>query len=214
MGLGLIGCKVGMTRIFTDEGVAVPVTVLDMSTNRIAQIKSTKPDGYTAIQMAYGIRKVNRLTRSCAGHFAKAGIEAARVLHEFLVPSEMLADAKLGDVMNVDLFKAHQWVDATGISKGKGFSGVIKRHHFSSNRASHGNSVSHRSPGSIGQNQDPGRVFPGKRMAGQLGNVQRTVQRLKIVKIDQERQLLFLKGSVPGSTGSQVIICPSVKEAK
>jgi large subunit ribosomal protein L3 len=214
MALGLIGHKIGMTRIFTDEGVAIPVTVLDVSANRISQIKSVELDGYFAIQVAYGTRKVNRLTRSDAGHFAKAGIEAARGLHEFIVPSEILADCKLGDVIGVDRFQANQFIDATGLSKGKGFAGVIKRYHFSSNRASHGNSRSHRSAGSIGQNQDPGRVFPGKRMAGQLGNVQRTIQRLKIIRIDTDRQLLFVKGAVPGFNGSAIIVRPSLKEKK
>jgi len=214
MALGLIGHKIGMTRIFTDEGVAIPVTVLDVSANRISQIKSVERDGYSAIQVAYGTRKVNRLTRSDAGHFAKAGIEAAYGLHEFVVPVEMLADVKLGDAISVGCFQANQLIDATGISKGKGFAGVIKRYHFSSNRASHGNSRSHRSAGSIGQNQDPGRVFPGKKMAGQLGNVQRTVQRLKIIRIDTDRKLLFIKGAVPGFNGSVVIVRPSLKEKK
>lgn len=214
MALGLIGHKIGMTRIFTDEGVAIPVTVLDVSANRISQIKSVERDGYSAIQVAYGTRKVNRLTRSNAGHFAKAGIEAAHGLHEFVVPVEMLADVKLGDAISADCFQANQLIDATGISKGKGFAGVIKRYHFSSNRASHGNSRSHRSAGSIGQNQDPGRVFPGKKMAGQLGNVQRTVQRLKIIRIDTDRKLLFIKGAVPGFNGSVVIVRPSLKEKK
>lgn len=214
MALGLIGHKIGMTRIFTDEGVAIPVTVLDVSANRISQIKSLERDGYSAVQVAYGTRKVNRLTRSDAGHFAKAGIEAAYGLHEFVMPVEMLADFKLGDVISVDCFQANQLIDATGISKGKGFAGVIKRYHFSSNRASHGNSRSHRSAGSIGQNQDPGRVFPGKRMAGQLGSVQRTVQRLKIIRIDADRKLLFIKGAVPGFNGSAVIVRPSLKEKK
>ena len=174
MSLGLVGRKIGMTRIFTDDGAAVPVTVLDVANNRVTQIKTQEVDGYSAIQVAYGKRRASRVTKPMAGHLAKAGVESGVVLKEFKVPADDLAKFKAGDVVGADTFAVGQMVDVTGTSKGKGFSGAIKRHHFSSNRASHGNSRSHNSPGSIGMAQDPGRVFPGKRMAGQLGNVTRT----------------------------------------
>lgn len=214
MSLGLVGRKVGMTRIFTDEGESLPVTVVDVSENRITQIKSPASDGYSAVQVAFGRRRASRVSKSAAGHFAKAGVEAGSLLNEFRVPEAKLADLKVGGKLGVDLFAVGQKVDVRGTSQGKGFAGVIKRHNFSSNRASHGNSVSHRTPGSIGQAQDPGRVLPGKRMAGHLGNVQRTVQSLEVVRVDLERQLLMIKGAVPGSRGGDVIVSPAAKPGK
>ena len=211
MSLGLVGRKVGMTRIFTDDGASVPVTVLDVSNNRVAQIKTPENDGYAAIQVAYGKRRPSRVNKSLAGHLAKAGVEAGSVLKEFSVNADELSTLKPGDQISVSIFAVGQKVDVTGQSIGKGFQGGIKRHHFSSQRATHGNSVSHNAPGSIGMNQDPGRVFPGKRMAGHLGDVQRTQQNLEIVRIDVERQLLLVKGAVPGSKGSDLIVRPAVK---
>jgi large subunit ribosomal protein L3 len=211
MSLGLVGRKVGMTRVFTDEGDSVPVTVVDVSDNRVTQIKTPQTDGYAAVQVAFGKRRPSRVSKSAAGHFAKAAVEAGHTLKEFRVTDEQLASLKLGGKVGVDLFQVGQMVDVTGTSLGKGFSGVIKRHHFSSNRASHGNSRSHNTPGSTGQAQDPGRVFPGKRMAGQLGNVTRTTQSLEIVRIDAERQLLLIKGSVPGSKGGNLLVHPAAK---
>lgn len=211
MSLGLVGRKVGMTRVFAEDGASIPVTVLDMSDVRVTQIKTAEVDGYSAVQVTFGSRKANRVAKSEAGHFAKAGVEAGRGLQEFALSADAASAFKAGDVITVEIFKEGQLVDVTGTSKGKGFSGVIKRHNFSSNRASHGNSLSHNTPGSIGQAQDPGRVFPGKRMAGQYGNVQSTVQCLEIVRVDAERQLLLVKGAVPGSKNGDVVVRPSVK---
>lgn len=211
MTLGLVGRKVGMTRIFAEDGATIPVTVLDMSANRVSQVKTAETDGYTAVQVAAGVRKANRVTKAQAGHFAKAGVDAARVMREFPLSAEALASLNVGDSISVEIFQVGQLVDVTGTSKGKGFSGAIKRHNFSSNRASHGNSVSHNSAGSIGQAQDPGRVFPGKRMAGQYGNVKSTIQCLEVVRVDVERQLLLVKGAVPGAKNGDVVVRPSVK---
>lgn len=211
MSLGLVGRKVGMTRIFTDDGATVPVTVLDVSNNRVSQIKTIETDGYSAVQLAFGKRRVSRIAKPVAGHFAKAGIEAAVSLTEFSVSEA--SNMKLGDSLGAAMFAVGQKVDVTGTSIGKGFSGSIKRHHFSSNRASHGNSVSHNSPGSISMAQDPGRVFPGKRMAGHLGNAKRTTLNLEVVRIDEARQLLMIKGAVPGARGGEVVIRPAVKTA-
>ncbi|MBK1680525.1 50S ribosomal protein L3 [Rhodocyclus tenuis] len=211
MSLGLVGRKVGMTRIFTDDGATVPVTVLDVSNNRVAQIKTPDNDGYAAVQVAFGQRRASRVNKSLAGHLAKAGVEAGHVLREFPVSAEELSALKPGDQISVTIFAVGQKVDVSGQSIGKGFAGGIKRHHFSSQRASHGNSVSHNAPGSIGMAQDPGRVFPGKRMAGHLGDVRRTQQNLEVVRVDVERQLLLVKGAVPGSKGSDVIVRPAVK---
>lgn len=211
MSLGLVGRKVGMSRIFTEDGATVPVTVLDMSSNRVSQIKTIETDGYSAVQLAFGNRRNNRVSKPVAGHLAKAGVEGAAALREFRAAEQELADLQPGAALGVDLFQVGQKVDVTGVSQGKGFSGVIKRHNFGSNRASHGNSVSHNKPGSIGQAQDPGRVFPGKRMAGQFGAVRRTTQGLEIMRIDSERQLLLVKGAVPGSKGRDVVVRPSVK---
>jgi large subunit ribosomal protein L3 len=211
MSLGLVGRKIGMTRIFTDDGTSLPVTVLDVSNNRVTQIKSAATDGYSAVQVAYGTRRASRVTKAAAGHFAKAGVEAGSVLKEFTATPEQLASLTLGGKVGVDLFQVGQKVDVTGVTIGKGYAGTIKRHHFKSGRASHGNSKSHNVPGSIGMAQDPGRVFPGKRMTGHLGDVQRTVQNLQIVRIDAERQLLLVRGAVPGAPGGDVIVRPAVK---
>lgn len=211
MSLGLVGRKIGMTRIFTDDGDTLPVTVLDVSNNRVTQIKTPDNDGYAAVQVTYGKRRASRVNKPAAGHFAKAAVEAGRVLREFRVAQEELANLKVGATIGVDIFKVGQKVDVTGTSQGKGFAGVIKRHHFKSNRASHGNSLSHNKPGSTGQAQDPGRVFPGKRMPGQLGNVKRTALSLEVLRIDAQRQLLLVKGALPGAKGGDVIVRPSVK---
>ena len=211
MTLGLVGRKVGMTRVFTEQGVSVPVTVLEMSPNRVTQVKSKDTDGYAAVQVTFGQKKANRVNKAEAGHFAKAGVEAGRGLHEFALTEEKLAELKVGDEVTVAIFEAGQFVDVTGTSKGKGFAGTIKRHNFGSQCASHGNSRSHRVPGSIGMNQDPGRVFPGKRMAGQYGNTTATVQRLEVVRVDAERNLLLVKGAVPGAANGDVVVRPSVK---
>ena len=211
MSLGLVGRKIGMTRIFTDDGTSLPVTVLDVSNNRITQIKSASTDGYSAVQVAFGTRRASRVVKAAAGHFAKAGVEAASKLKEFTVTPEQAASMQAASKLGVDLFQVGQKVDITGTTIGKGYAGTIKRHHFKSGRASHGNSKSHNVPGSIGMAQDPGRVFPGKRMTGHLGDVQRTVQNLQIVRIDAERQLLLVKGAVPGCPGGDVIVRPAVK---
>jgi large subunit ribosomal protein L3 len=211
MSLGLVGRKIGMTRVFAEDGASIPVTVLDMSNNRVTQIKTDETDGYVAVQLSFGSRKASRVNKAQAGHFAKAGVEAGRGLREFALTADQLASLQPGSVLSVEVFQIGQLVDVTGTSQGKGFSGVIKRHNFSSQRASHGNSVSHNAPGSIGMAQDPGRVFPGKRMAGQYGNVKRTVQCLEVVRVDAERQLLLVKGAVPGAKGGDVIVRPSVK---
>ena len=211
MSLGLVGRKIGMTRIFTDDGVSLPVTVLDVSNNRVTQIKSTNTDGYSAVQVAFGTRRSSRVTKAAAGHFAKAGVEAGSILREFTATPEQLSGLQAGGSMGVDIFKVGQKVDVTGVTIGKGYAGTIKRHHFKSGRASHGNSKSHNVPGSIGMAQDPGRVFPGKRMTGHLGDVQRTVQNLEIVRIDAARQLLLVKGAIPGAKGGDVVVRPAVK---
>lgn len=211
MSLGLVGRKVGMTRIFAEDGRSIPVTVLDVSDNRVSQIKTSETDGYAAVQIAYGKCRASRITKPVAGHLAKSGVEPCRGMKEFRITEDQLASFNAGDAIGADLFQVGQKVDVTGVSIGKGFSGVIKRHNFSSQRASHGNSISHNSAGSIGMAQDPGRVFPGKRMAGQYGNVQRTTQGLEIVRVDGERQLLLVKGAVPGSKGGDVVVCPAVK---
>ena len=211
MSLGLVGRKVGMTRIFTDDGVSIPVTVLDVSNNRVAQIKTPEVDGYAAVQVVYGVRRPSRVSKSMAGHLAKAGVEAGSVVKEFPVDAAQLAEMKAGDQLSVTLFSVGQVVDVTGRSVGNGFQGGLQRHHFSSQRATHGNSVSHNAPGSIGMNQDPGRVFPGKRMAGHLGDALRTQQNLQVVRVDVERQLLLVKGAVPGSKGSNLVVRPAVK---
>src|SRR3954467_10499061 len=214
MTLGLVGRKAGMTRIFTDDGDSLPVTVLDVSDNRITQVKTSETDGYHAVQVTFGKRRASRVNKAAAGHLAKAGTEAGPLLREFRVSEQEIASFKAGGKLGVDIFKVGQIVDVSGVSQGKGFAGVIKRHHFSSNRASHGNSLSTNKPGSTGQAQDPGRVFPGKRMAGQLGNKKRTAQNLEIVRIDAERQLIMVKGAVPGSRGRDIVLRPAAKTPK
>ena len=211
MTLGLVGRKVGMTRIFAEDGTTIPVTVLDVSNNRVTQIKSPDTDGYAAVQVTFGKRRATRVNKAAAGHLAKAGVEAGTVLREFRVAQDQLAGFKPGDVVSVSIFAVGHRVDVSGTTIGKGFTGAIKRYHFSSNRASHGNSVSHNSAGSIGMAQDPGRVFPGKRMAGHLGDTARTQQGLEVVRVDEARQLLLIKGAVPGSKGGDVIVRPAVK---
>ena len=213
MSLGLIGRKVGMTRLFTDEGEAIPVTVIDVSDNRVAQVKTQATDGYDAVQLAHGTRRASRVTKAMAGHFAKAGVMAGNALNEFHVDAEKLAEMKPGQVVGVDVFAAGQKVDVQGVTIGKGYAGTIKRYHFASGRASHGNSRSHNVPGSIGMAQDPGRVFPGKRMTCHLGDVTRTVQNLVIARIDAERNLIMVKGAVPGAPGGKVLVTPAVKAA-
>jgi len=211
MSLGLVGRKVGMTRVFTEDGESIPVTVLEVVSNRVTQIKSPGSDGYSALQVAHGNRRASRVTKALAGHYAKAGVVAGSGIKEFTVPQDVLANYSAGSEITVEIFQEGQKVDVTGISLGKGFAGAIKRYNFSSNRASHGNSRSHNSAGSIGMAQDPGRVFPGKRMAGHLGAVKTTVQNLVVVRVDRERNLLLIKGAVPGSKGGDVVVRPSVK---
>jgi len=211
MTLGLVGRKVGMTRVFTDDGDALPVTVLDVADNRITQIKSPETDGYVAVQITYGKRRASRVNKAMAGHLGKVGVEAGILLKEFRAKPEEIANLQAGGKLPIDMFKAGQFVDVSGTTIGKGFAGVIKRHNFSSNRASHGNSVSHNKPGSTGQAQDPGRVFPGKRMPGHLGDVAATVQGLEVVRVDAERQLILVKGAVPGAAGGTIVIRPAVK---
>ncbi len=211
MSLGLLGRKVGMTRIFTEDGDTVPVTVIDVSDNRVTQIKSNETDGYCAVQVAYGSKRATRVTKPAAGHYAKAGVQAGEILREFPVSADQLASFSAGQTLSVDLFAAGQKVDVTGTTQGKGFTGTIKRHNFGSQRASHGNSRSHNVPGSIGMAQDPGRVFPGKRMPGHDGHVRRTIQNLEVARVDVDRQLVLIKGAVPGSKGGHLIIRPAVR---
>ena len=209
--LGLLGRKVGMMRIFTDDGDAVPVTVLDVSNNRVAQVKTEATDGYSALQVAFGARKASRVTKPEAGHLAKAGVEAGTVLKEFRVTAEVAAGYQPGAQLPVAMFAVGQRVDVQGTSIGKGFTGTIKRHNFGSQRASHGNSRSHNVPGSISMAQDPGRVFPGKKMSGHRGDVTKTIQNLDIVRIDEARQLLLVRGAVPGAKNGHVVVRPAVK---
>ena len=209
--LGLVGRKIGMTRIFTEDGVSIPVTVLDVSNNRVTMVKTEETDGYNAIQVAFGSKKPSRVSKPLAGHYAKAGVEAGSMLKEFHVEAEKIAEFKPGMTLSCEMFTEGQLVDVTGTTIGKGFAGAIKRHHFSSNRASHGNSVTTNAPGSIGNRQDPGRVFPGKRMAGHLGAAQRTTQNLVVARVDAERGLLLVRGAVPGSKGGEVIVRAAVK---
>ena len=211
MSLGLVGRKIGMTRVFADDGSAVPVTVLDVGNNRVTQVKTPDADGYAAVQVTFGKRRASRVSKPMAGHLAKAGVEAGTVLREFPVSADELGKFKPGDVVGLDTFEVGQLVDVTGTTKGRGFSGVIRRHNFSSNRASHGNSVSHNKPGSISMAQDPGRVFPGKKLPGQYGNVTRTMQTLPVVRVDKERGLLLVKGSVPGADGGHIVVRPAAK---
>lgn len=210
MSVGIVGRKCGMTRVFTEDGVSIPVTVIEVEPNRITQVKSDETDGYAAVQVTTGVRRASRVTKPLAGHYAKAGVEAGRGLWEFRLDASD-EQFEVGSTIGVDRFSAGQIVDVTGVSKGKGFQGVIKRWNFSMQDATHGNSLSHRAPGSIGQNQSPGRVFKGKKMAGHMGAEQVTVQNLEVVRVDAERNLLLIKGAVPGAPGGDVIVSPAVK---
>ena len=211
MTIGVVGRKAGMTRIFTEEGTSVPVSVIEVASNRITQIKTDETDGYQAIQVTAGSKKASRVNKPSAGHFAKAGVEAGRGLWEFRTEGEDTAELAVGGEISLEIFEAGQKVDVTGITIGKGFQGGIKRHNFTMQDATHGNSISHRSNGSIGMCQTPGRVIKGKKMSGHMGNAQRTIQSLELVRVDAERGLLLVKGSVPGSKGGDVIIKAAVK---
>ena len=211
MPIGLVGRKAGMTRVFTAAGESIPVTVVIVEPNRVTRVKTPETDGYRAVQLTMGTRKPNRVSRPQAGHLAKYGIEAGEGLWEFRLDDGEGEELAPGYILNVTTFEAGQKVDATGISIGKGYAGVVKRHNFRTQDASHGNSLAHRAPGSIGQNQTPGRVFKGKRMAGHMGNVRRTIQNLEIVRIDEARNSLLIKGAIPGPKGGRVIMRPAVK---
>jgi len=202
---------VGMTRIFTEDGTSIPVTVIEATPNRVTQLRTEETDGYRALQVTAGTKKANRINKAEAGHFAKAGVEAGRTLVEFRLEENEGADIEVGSEITVEIFNDTKKIDVTGTSKGKGFQGAIKRWNFSSQRMTHGNSLSHRAPGSIGQNQSPGKVFKGKKMAGQLGNKQVTTQSLEVVRIDVENSLILVKGAVPGATGGDVVVKPAVK---
>ena len=210
-GLGLLGRKVGMTRIFTEDGTSIPVTVLDVSNNRVTQVKTPETDGYAAVQVTDGTRRASRVAKPQAGHLAKAGVEAGSFTKEFRLDAEIISQLSAGSNVSVEIFQAGQKVDVSGVTIGKGYAGTIKRHHFASGRASHGNSRSHNVPGSIGMAQDPGRVFPGKRMTGHLGDVNRTAQNLEIARVDVERGLLLVKGAVPGAKNGNVVVRTAVK---
>ena len=212
MSIGLIGRKCGMTRVFTDDGTSVPVTVLEVSSNRVVQVKNTENDGYRAIQVAFGEKKASKISKALAGHYASANSTAGRNLHEFRLDDDEGEDLTSGSELALDIFNEGQVVDATGTSIGKGFAGGIKRHHFGMQDATHGNSISHRSNGSIGMCQTPGRVFKGKKMSGHLGAVKRTAQNLTIHSIDLEKNLILLKGSVPGAKGGDIVITPAIKK--
>ena len=208
MAIGVVGRKCGMTRVFTEDGNSIPVTVIEVTPNRVSQVKTAQTDGYDAVQVTVGERRASRVTAAQAGHFAKAGVEAGRTVLEFRAEAGDLAP---GASITADLFQAGQMVDVTGVSKGKGFQGVIKRWNFSMQDATHGNSLSHRAPGSIGQNQTPGRVFKGKKMAGHMGAEQVTVQNLEVVRVDVDKNLLLVRGAVPGATGADLVVRPAVK---
>ena len=211
MSLGVIGRKRGMTRIFKDDGTAVPVTVIEVLPNRVAQLRTPEHDGYLAVQLVAGTRRATRITRAMAGHLAKAKVGAVRTIREFRLNATEADKLELGKEVGVEIFSVGQKVDVTGRSIGKGFAGVVKRHHFHMQDATHGNSLSHRAPGSTGQNQTPGRVFKGKHMAGHLGAVRRTQQNLEVIRVDGERNLLLVKGAVPGTAGADLLVRPAVK---
>jgi len=211
MTMGIVGRKCGMTRVFTEDGVSIPVTVIEAQPNRITQVKTVESDGYRALQVTAGSRKPSRVSKPQAGHFANAKVEAGDLIAEFRLEDADEAEFELGSEIKVETFSEGQKVDVIGTSIGKGFAGVIKRHNFSMQDATHGNSLAHRAPGSIGQNQTPGRVFKGKKMAGHMGNVRRTIQNLEVVRIDAERNLLLIKGAVPGHAGGRVIVRPAIK---
>lgn len=214
MTIGIIGRKAGMTRVFSDDGTSTPVTVIEAQNNRVTQVKTLDNDGYRGLQVAAGSRRASRVTKAMAGHFSKAGVTAGNNMAEFRLAEGEGEELQPGTEIKVDIFSDGQMVDVSGISIGKGFAGVVKRHNFSMQDATHGNSLSHRAPGSIGQNQTPGRVFKGKKMAGHMGNKQITIQSLRVVRVDVERGLLLIKGSVPGSKGGRVTVFPSVKAKK
>jgi len=209
--IGIVGRKAGMSRIFTEDGRSIPVTVIEASPNRITQVKTVETDGYTAVQVTAGAKRAALVNKPLAGHYAKAKVEAGRGLWEFRIEDKDAGNYEVGTEIKADVFTVGQLVDVAGITKGKGFQGTIKRHHFKMGDATHGNSLSHRSPGSIGQRQTPGRVFPGKKMAGHMGAVQQTMQNLEVVKVDAERGLIAIKGSVPGAPGGNVIVRPTSK---
>ena len=211
MTMGLVGRKRGMTRVFTEEGISIPVTVIEAQPNRITQVKTVDNDGYRALQVTAGERKASRVSRPEAGHFAKAKVEAGDLLTELRVSEGDETEYQVGTELRVDLFAAGQRVDVVGTTIGKGYAGTVKRHNFRTQDATHGNSLAHRAPGSIGQNQTPGRVFKGKKMSGHMGNVRRTAQNLEVVRVDEERNLLLIKGAVPGHKGGRVVVRPSVK---
>jgi large subunit ribosomal protein L3 len=208
--MGLVGRKCGMTRVFTEDGVSIPVTVIEAQPNRVTQVKTAETDGYTALQVTSGSRRASRVTKSETGHFAKAKVEAGDIVTEFRV-DEIADGTAAGSEIKVDLFEAGQKVDVIGTSIGKGYAGTVKRHNFRTQDATHGNSLSHRAPGSIGQNQTPGRVFKGKKMSGHMGNVRTTVQNLEVVRVDVDRNMLLIRGAVPGHKGGSVIVRPAVK---
>ena len=211
MTMGLVGRKCGMTRVFTDDGVSIPVTVIEAQPNRITQVKTVETDGYRALQVAAGSRKASRVSKPAAGHFAAAKVEAGDLITEFRLSDADDGEFEKGGELKVDLFEEGQKVDVIGTSIGKGYAGTVKRHNFSMQDATHGNSLAHRAPGSIGQNQTPGRVFKGKKMSGHMGNVRRTVQNLEVVRVDAERNVLLIKGAVPGHAGGKVIVRPAIK---
>ena len=211
MTMGLVGRKRGMTRVFTDDGISIPVTVIEAQPNRITQVKTVETDGYQALRVAAGSRKASRVSKPEAGHFAAAKVEAGDLITEFRLDDADTGEFEPGGELKVDLFEEGQKVDVIGTTIGKGYAGTVKRHNFSTQDATHGNSLAHRAPGSIGQNQTPGRVFKGKKMSGQMGNVRRTVQNLEIVRVDAERNVLLVKGAVPGHAGGKVIVRPAVK---
>jgi len=211
MAIGVVGRKRGMSRIFTEDGVSIPVTVIEVEPNRVTQLKTLEADGYSALQVTTGTRRASRVTKAAAGHYAKAGVGAGRGLWEFRIADGEKSEVAVGDEIKADLFNQGQIVDVVGTSIGKGFGGVVKRHNFSMQDATHGNSLSHRAPGSIGQNQTPGRVFKGKRMAGHMGNERVTAPNLEVIRVDVERNLILVKGSVPGSKGGDVLVLPAVK---
>ncbi len=213
MAIGIVGRKVGMTRVFTAEGDSVPVTVIEVEPNHVTQVRNAETDGYAAVQVTTGHRKMSRVNKPTAGHLAKAGVEPGRGIWEFRLDGAEGSDIEIGGVIKADIFEAGQKVDVRGKTKGKGFQGAVKRHNFQMQDATHGNSLSHRSAGSIGQCQTPGRVFKGKKMAGHMGSVQRSAQNLEVVRVDVERNLLLIKGAVPGHQGSDVIVTPAVKTA-
>ena len=214
MTMGLVGRKCGMTRVFTDDGVSIPVTVIEAQPNRITQVKTVETDGYRALQVAAGSRKASRVSKPAAGHFAAAKVEAGDLITEFRLSDADDGEFEKGGELKVDLFEEGQKVDVIGTSIGKGYAGTVKRHNFSMQDATHGNSLAHRAPGSIGQNQTPGRVFKGKKMSGQMGNVRRIVQNLEIVRVDADRNVLLIKGAVPGHAGGKVIVRPAIKARK